>query len=112
LYGRRRDLPDLRASNVQLRQAAERMAVNSPIQGTAADLIKAAMIRIDERMRREGMMAAMIMQVHDELIFEVPAAEKEHLMTLVKEEMEGVMELTVPLTVEMGFGRNWDEAHK
>lgn len=112
LLGRRRYLPEINADNAAVRQFAERMAINTPIQGTAADLIKMAMIRIDERLRQQGMAATMIMQVHDELVFEAPREEKERLMAIVKEEMEGVMELKVPLTVEMGFGSNWDEAHR
>ena len=88
------------------------MAINNaPIQGTAADLIKAAMVWISRRLAAEGFEAAMIMQVHDELVFEAPAAERETLMALVREEMEGVIRLDVPLRVEIAAGKNWDEAH-
>ncbi len=94
-----------------VRQFAERMAINAPIQGTAADLIKVAMVRIFRRLAEERLSAAMIMQVHDELVFEVPVSEREVLMALVCEEMEGVLKLDVPLRVEVAAGRNWDEAH-
>ena len=87
------------------------MAINAPIQGTAADLIKVAMVRISGRLEREGFSSFMIMQVHDELVFETPAAEREGLSALVREEMEGVIRLDVPLRVEIAAGRNWDEAH-
>ena len=87
------------------------MAINAPIQGTAADLIKVAMVRIDRRLAAENLAAAMIMQVHDELVFEAPVSEREVLMTLIREEMEGVLKLDVPLRVEIAAGRNWDEAH-
>jgi len=104
-------LPEIVGSNATVRQFAERMAVNTPIQGTAADLIKIAMIRIHRRLREERHSARMIMQVHDELVCEVPAAEREAVIDLVKAEMEGAYRLKVPLTVEIGFGANWDEAH-
>jgi len=112
LLNRRRYLPELGAENAAVRQFAERTAVNTPIQGSAADLIKMAMIRIAGRMEREGLKAEMIMQVHDELVFEAPGEERDRLMTLVREEMEGVAALKVPLKVDMGFGANWDEAHR
>ena len=112
ILGRRRYLPELNADNANLRQFAERMAINTPIQGTAADLIKMAMIRIDRRMSELRMKTQMIMQVHDELVFEVPAEEKEKAMELVKEEMEGVINLRIPLKVDIGYGNNWDEAHE
>lgn len=111
LLGRRRFLPEINADNASVRQFAERMAINTPIQGTAADIIKMAMIRISSRLREEKLKARMIMQVHDELVFEVPEEEKGILIALVKEEMESVLSLKVPLCVEVGFGRNWDEAH-
>lgn len=111
ILGRRRYLPELNADNATIRQFAERMAVNTPIQGTAADLIKMAMIRIDRRMSEQGMKTRMIMQVHDELVFEVPEGEKESVMELVKEEMEEVIDLLIPLKVDIGYGSNWDEAH-
>jgi DNA polymerase-1 len=87
------------------------MAINAPIQGTAADLIKVAMVRISRRLAEEKLSAVMIMQVHDELVFEAPVSERKPLMALVREEMEGVLKLDVPLRVEIAAGRNWDEAH-
>lgn len=112
LMGRRRYLPELNADNMTVRQFAERMAINTPIQGTAADLIKMAMIRIDQRLYGQKMNTQMVMQVHDELVFEVPDGERETAMTLVKEEMEGVISLRIPLKVDIGYGKNWDEAHR
>jgi len=90
-----------------LRNFAERTALNSPLQGTAADLIKLAMIAIHDRLRKEKLSARMILQVHDELLFEAPVREREALEKLVKEEMEGVHKLAVPLVVEIGVGPNW-----
>ena len=87
------------------------MAVNSPIQGTAADIIKVAMIRIQNRIEESGLSSKMIMQVHDELVFEVPSSEREEVMTLVKKEMEEVIKISVPLKVDINAGKNWDEAH-
>lgn len=111
LLNRRRFLPDINSANITTRQFAERTAINTPIQGTAADLIKVAMLNIHNLMRKKKLKSAMIMQVHDELVFEVPVQEKEELMALVKTEMEEVMNLDVPLKVEIAAGRNWDEAH-
>jgi DNA polymerase-1 len=111
LLRRRRYLPEIHSPQAPVRQFAERMAINAPIQGTAADLIKVAMVRIDRRLAAENLAAAMIMQVHDELVFEAPVSEREVLMTLVREEMEGVLKLDVHLRVEISAGRNWDEAH-
>jgi DNA polymerase-1 len=111
LLKRRRYLPEINSPQPAVRQFAERMAINAPIQGTAADLIKVAMVRIFRRIEEEGLAAAMLMQVHDELVFEAPAAEREVLFTLVREEMEGVVKLRIPLRVEIAAGRNWDEAH-
>lgn len=111
LFSRRRYLTGINHSKQRLRAEAERMAINTPIQGTAADLIKKAMINIHERMKREGFKAKMILQVHDELLFEVPEHEVELIKKMVKEEMEGVYQLLVPLKVDIGVGRNWDEAH-
>ncbi len=112
LMNRRRYLPDLNAVNANVRQFAERMAVNTPIQGTAADLIKMAMIRIDGRLTAQGLAAAMIIQVHDELVVEAPEAEVAVVTALLHEEMEQVMSLRVPLKVAVHVGRNWDEAHQ
>ena len=112
LMNRRRYLPDLNAANANIRQFAERMAVNTPIQGTAADLIKMAMIRIDGRLAAQGLTAAMIIQVHDELVLEAPEAEVAAVTALLREEMEQVMSLRVPLKVAVHVGRNWDDAHQ
>ena len=111
LLNRRRYIPEIGSSNAALRQFAERTAVNAPIQGTAADLIKIAMINLHALLKKRHPKAAMIMQVHDELVFEVPEGEKKDVMDLVKREMEGVMRLRVPLKVEIHAGHNWDEAH-
>jgi DNA polymerase I len=107
LFGRIRPITEINATQMQLRNFAERTALNSPLQGTAADLIKLAMIAIDERLRKEKLEARMILQVHDELLFEVPGKEKEKLEKLVKEEMEEVHNLAVPLVVEICTGPNW-----
>ena len=109
--GRRRNLPDLNSRNRVLRQAAERMATNTVIQGTAADLIKKAMVEVDQILMAEKIEATMILQVHDELVFETTPAAQADLSTIVRERMEGVAELTVPLTVDLGFGANWRDAH-
>ena len=111
LMGRRRYLPDLVSRNRVLRNAAERMAVNTVIQGTAADLIKRAMVRVDAALRREAWGAQMILQVHDELVFEVAPGHAAALEACVRSEMQGVAELRVPLTVDVGCGSNWREAH-
>jgi DNA polymerase I len=107
LFGRIRPMPEINSPQVQLRNFAERTALNSPLQGTAADLIKKAMITIHRRLEKEKFEARMILQVHDELLFEAPLKEREELEALVKEEMEGVYELMVPLVVEIGAGPNW-----
>jgi DNA polymerase-1 len=107
LFGRIRPMPEINSQQVQLRNFAERTALNSPLQGTAADLIKMAMISIDKRLAEEKFEAKMILQVHDELLFEAPVKEKNRLEKLVKEEMEGVYKLAVPLVVEIGTGPNW-----
>ena len=111
VLGRRRYLPDLLSRNRVLRQAAERMAVNTVIQGTAADLIKKAMLAVDAALGQAGLRGRMILQVHDELVFDVPEDEVEATSALVKEQMEGVLPLGVPLEVDVGSGRNWREAH-
>ncbi|HYL84639.1 MAG TPA: DNA polymerase I [Candidatus Angelobacter sp.] len=107
LFGRIRPMPEINSPQMQLRNFAERTALNSPLQGTAADLIKLAMIRIDRRLAEEEFEAKMILQVHDELLFEAPAKERAKLEKLVKEEMEGVHKLAVPIVVEIGVGPNW-----
>jgi DNA polymerase-1 len=109
--GRRRYLPDLTSRNRVLRQAAERMATNTVIQGTAADLIKKAMVDVDRALAEKGLDATMILQVHDELVFETTEASRQALAEIVVACMEGVAQLTVPLTVELGVGANWREAH-
>ena len=111
LFGRRRYLPDMNHKNRMIRGEAERMAVNTPIQGTAADLIKKAMIRIHDRLRRESLKTRMLLQVHDELVFEVWEEELDRIVPLVRQEMEGVYDLAVPLKVDIKTGKNWDEAH-
>jgi len=111
LLGRRRPLPEIEARNGSVRAMAERTAINTPIQGTAADMIKAAMIRVFRRLRDQGLRSRMLLQVHDELVFEVPEAERERIRPLVREAMEGVMPLNVPLKVDMQDGANWSEAH-
>ena len=107
LNGRKRFLPDIHSANRTVKSNAERMAINSPIQGTAADIIKLAMINIDRRLKDESLKSKMLLQVHDELIFEVPEDELAAMKTLVKEEMENVVTLKVPLQVDMGIGVNW-----
>jgi DNA polymerase-1 len=111
LFNRRRYLPDIQHSNRVIRAEAERMAINTPIQGTAADLIKKAMIQIYGRLNQEGYGAKMLLQVHDELVFEVPEEELDRLIPMIREEMEGVYDLKVPLRVDINTGRNWGEAH-
>ena len=111
LLGRIRLLPEIGSANPMVRQAAERTAINTPIQGTAADLIKVAMIRIDEALARRGLKAAMLMTVHDELVFEAPPEEVERVSDLVTGIMEGVWALKVPLKVNVAAGANWAEAH-
>ena len=106
-HGRKRFLPDIRSNNRTVKSQAERVAINSPIQGTAADIIKLAMVNIDARMKKENLRSKMLLQVHDELIFEVLEVELEKMKSLVKEEMEGVVKLKVPLTVDMGYGVDW-----
>ncbi len=111
LFNRRRYLPDIRHTNRVMRAEAERMAVNTPIQGTAADLIKKAMINIHGRLATDGFGTKMLLQVHDELVFEVPKEELNPISAMIKREMEGVYPLRVPLKVDISKGRNWDEAH-
>ena len=111
LFGRRRYLPDIHSRNAVVRGYAERNAVNAPIQGTAADIIKVAMIRIDKRLQQEGFHAKMTLQVHDELNFTCPADELPRLRAMVIEEMEGACPMAVPLLADCGAGANWLEAH-
>jgi len=111
LLGRRCAIPEINSKNGAVRGYAERNAINYPVQGSAADIIKVAMVHIARRLAAEGMKTRMLLQVHDELVFDVPEAEQEEVSALVREEMEGAVELTVPLLVEVGIGRNWREAH-
>ena len=107
LFGRVRPIPDIDSKNATQRGFAERTAVNTPLQGTAADLIKLAMIRIDEDIRKRGLKSRMTLQVHDELVFEVPENEVDVMKPLVRERMENAHTLAVPLVVEIGVGKNW-----
>ena len=111
LLGRRRWLPELRASNFNQRAFGERVALNMPIQGTAADIIKLAMLRVQTRLKAEGLRGRLVLQVHDELIVECPAEEGQKVLALLKEEMEGVMSLSVPLVTEGAVGACWADAH-
>lgn len=111
LFGRRRYLPDINSHNATVRGFAERNAINAPIQGTAADIIKVAMIRISQRFKAEGIRSKMILQVHDELNFSVYPEEKDQVERIVIEEMQGAINLKVPLIADSGFGDNWLEAH-
>jgi DNA polymerase-1 len=110
IMGRRRYLPDLTSDNRQRREMAERMALNAPIQGSAADIIKVAMLRVDQALRDEGLRSRMLLQVHDELVFEVAPGELDGLRTLVSTQMCGAFPLSVPLEVSFGTGRSWEEA--
>jgi DNA polymerase-1 len=110
LLGRRRPIPDMQSRNPSARSFAERTAVNTPLQGTAADLIKLAMIRIARVLESEKLQARMLLQVHDELVFETPPGERERVKEIVKTEMENVYELSVPLVVDVGVGPNWRDA--
>jgi DNA polymerase-1 len=111
LLGRKRFIPELASAAAPVRNFGERMAVNTPIQGTAADLIKLAMIQIHDILTERGQGSRMILQVHDELIFEVPDTDINRMKELVRREMEGVLHLSVPIKVDVGVGKNWDEAH-
>ena len=111
LFKRRRYIPELQERNFNIRAFGERVAQNAPIQGSAADLIKVAMIRIDGALRERKLSAKMLLQVHDELVFEVPEAEVEATAAVVRQVMESVAQLTVPLAVEVGTGHSWAEAH-
>jgi DNA polymerase-1 len=111
LFGRRRYLPEINARNATARALAERTAINAPIQGTSADIIKLAMINADKRITDAGLQSKMVLQIHDELVFDAVKEEVETLQQIVREEMENVIELSVPLTVECNYGNNWLEAH-
>jgi len=111
VFGRRLWLPEIRSSNVGRRQAAERAAINAPMQGTAADLIKLAMIAVQRWLDQEKLQAQLILQVHDELVLEVPDGELAAVKAALPRLMAGVAQLAVPLVAEVGIGGNWDEAH-
>ena len=110
LFHRRRALPELKSSNFNLREFGKRVALNMPVQGTAADIMKLAMLRVHDRLHREGLRARLLMQVHDELIVECPEAEREQVAQILTEEMEHAATLSVPLTVDAHWGKNWLEA--
>jgi DNA polymerase-1 len=111
LLGRRRAIPELHSRNFTVRQQGERLAVNTPIQGTAADLIKKAMIDIDLALKESGLETVMLLQVHDELVFEVPSRELDAARKLIEQGMENVWKLEVPLKADMGWGEDWASAH-
>ncbi|MBO4466153.1 MAG: DNA polymerase I [Bacteroidales bacterium] len=111
IFGRRRYVPDVNSHNGNIRAMAERNAVNAPIQGSAADIIKLAMIGVDQALREQGLRSRMVLQIHDELVLEVPEDEIQPVKRILTEQMEGVMTLSVPLTVECNYGKNWLEAH-
>ena len=110
LFGRRRYIPDIKSSNYNRRSFAERIAMNMPIQGTAADIIKKAMIDVAGELKEKGLKSRMVLQVHDELVFEYVESELEILKSIVKEKMEGAAALSIPLEVEIAIGPNWAEA--
>jgi DNA polymerase-1 len=110
LLERRRYLPEINASNYNLRSFAERTAMNTPIQGSAADIIKLAMVQMAERLKLEKLQSRMLLQVHDELVFEVPEDELETMKQLVPEVMENAIQLSVPLKADVAYGANWYEA--
>ena len=111
IFGRKRFLPDINSKNAVARGLAERNAINAPIQGSAADIIKLAMIAVSRRLEAEGLRSRMVLQVHDELVFDVVAEERDRIVEIVKQEMEGVCTLKVPLITECNYGKNWREAH-
>ncbi len=110
IFGRRRYLPSIKDRNFNVRHRAEREAINMPIQGTASDIVKIAMLKVDEALRRENLKTQMIMQVHDELLLESPEAEVEKAIEIVRREMESAVKIDVPLLVEVGAGDNWMNA--
>lgn len=110
ILGRRRYLPDLTSDNRNRREMAERMALNAPIQGSAADIVKLAMLGIDRALRAEGLRSRMLLQVHDELLLEVAPGERETVEALVRREMGAAVEMDVPLDVHVGVGRSWQDA--
>ena len=111
LFGRKRKIPELASDNFNTREFGKRIAINTPVQGSAADIIKQAMIRIDERLRAESVDAIMVLQIHDELLFEVKQNALDNAIRIIVQEMEHVLDLSVPLVVDVGMGKNWFEAH-
>ncbi len=107
---RRRYIREIYSANYNLRQFGERAAMNMPLQGSSADIIKLAMIGVYDRLKKEGLKAKLILQIHDELIVDAPSYEKEKVEKILREEMEGAIKLSVPLTVSVGVGKNWYEA--
>jgi DNA polymerase-1 len=111
MLGRKRRIPELASENFNTREFGKRIAINTPVQGSAADIIKQAMISIDERLKSESVDAVMVLQIHDELLFEVKKDAVEAATRIIVDEMEHVIELSVPLVVDVGVGKNWFEAH-
>ena len=111
LFGRRRYLPDITSRNATVRSLAERNAVNAPIQGTSADIIKLAMADVDRQMQARDLKSRMVLQIHDELVFDAVPEETDILEEIVTEKMQNVIQLSIPLTVECNYGKNWLEAH-
>ncbi len=111
LLGRIRPLPEITSTNAAIRQQAERLAINTPVQGTAADLIKIAMVRVSKALQARNLSTKMLLQIHDELLFEVPENEIDETQELIALEMEAALDLSVPLKVEFGRGNNWADAH-
>ena len=109
VFGRRRPVPELSSSNFMQRQFGERIAMNAPIQGTAADVMKIAMVRVDRELKRQGLASRIVLQVHDELLLEVPFAEEEQVKALVREAMMGAARMAVPLEIEIQAGKSWYE---
>ena len=111
LLGRKRYVTDINSTNRNVAEFAKRTSINTPIQGSAADLIKISMINLSKRLKSEGLDVHMILQVHDELVFEVAEKELDRVKSVISEEMESALELNVPLVVDIGYGKNWFEAH-
>ena len=111
IFERRRYIPDINSTNAALRAVAERNAVNAPVQGSAADIIKLAMIEVDSALREQSLKSFMVLQIHDELLLEVRREEIETVQKLLRDKMEGAVSLSVPLTIECNYGQNWLDAH-
>ena len=111
IMGRRRYLQNINSQNNMLRSGAERNAINAPIQGSAADIIKIAMININSELKKQSLKSKMLLQVHDELVFDVHKSEKDQIKDIVKNTMESAVKLKVPLKIDLEFGKNWLEAH-